>query len=719
MGGISLGAEQDIGVSRQTVRRLLLSVGLLALPSVVEARPGARALEIFDDNLLRGGRYQPGELLVRKAPGARVSSLARALASAGCRIERQFGQRPLFRARCEAAELRPVIAALSRRPELAAVEAAWYDELEAVPNDLVELQWYHQNLGQTIDGQVGISGADLGSVDAWDVTAGTRSRIVAILDVGLYAQHLDLAPNIWLNTDEVCGNGLDDDNNGYVDDCRGRDVGEDDNDPSPLTMPEMRSDGSDCLRWHATFIAGLAGATGNNGGIAGTAWQVSLMNVKRHIDSTCRSTTARTVEAVYYALDNGAEALGMSFSSSSYSAEFEDALQAAASQGVISVMSAGNGGSNDDGDTRYPMNYNVARKVVVATTDNRDALDPASNYGATTVTMGAPGTFVVTTAIDDPQAYGAGTGTSMSVGFVLGLVPLLKTAYPQLTAAQLYDAIVQGGTSLPSLSCAANNRCVSSGRRLDAFGSLTYASNLYPPNLSLVGVQAVERTGNGNGTYNPGEVGELRFTAANAGPGPAYATTATLRVVSGAPEVSVGVGQTTLGPITSGSSVNASNQNAPSFVVANGCARDFTASFELVFADKFGHQVTQNATAEIRCVGFQPPPPPPDAGVINDSGSGPVDLGFLDLSFPGEDASATADSGVEVDVGTSPPVDAGPIDLGFIPAPGGGEVEEESPSSDGCRCASGAPASPWSGLLGLALLLVGPRCGRRSTIRRT
>lgn len=695
---------------------LALSLLLVGPPARAEAPPSVRtsvnaALETFDWNLFRGGRYQPGELLVRAAPRVGPEEVQGALQSVGCRVQQRLGVRPLYRAECRDAELRGVIAALGERPELAGVEAAWFDELEAVPNDLVNLQWYHQNTGQVIDGVAGTAGADLGSVDAWDVTAGARSRIVAILDVGLYAQHLDLGPNIWSNTDEVCGNGLDDDANGYVDDCVGRDVGEDDNDPTPLTMPEMRTDGSDCLRWHATFIAGLAGAVGNNGGgIAGTAWQVSLMNVKRHIDSTCRSTTARTVEAVYYAIDNGAEALGMSFSSSSYSAEFENALIEAANRGVISVMSAGNGGTNDDGDTRYPMNYAVPRKVIVATTNNRDQLDPASNYGATTVTMAAPGTFVVTTAIDDPQAYGAGTGTSMSVGFVLGLVPLLKTAYPQLSAAQLYDAIVSGGTALPGLACGASARCVTSGRRLDAFGSLAYASNLYPPTLAITGAQAVERTGNGNGTFNPGEIGELRFVGLNTGPGPAYATRATLRLTSSSPDVVVSAQPVATGPVTAGSSVNANNQSAPSFEIARGCTQDSTATLEVTFADKFGHQATASANVEVRCVGFAPPPPPPDAGVGADA-TAPTDLGFIDLGMAGDDAG-TVDVGVIPDSGMGPTDSGGPADLGFIPAPGGGEEEADAPVADGCRCV-GPAANTTQPLVCTLLLALLPWSRRR------
>jgi hypothetical protein len=184
-------------------------------------------------------------------------------------------------------------------------------------HDLDARQWYHNNTGASVDGQVGRVGADIGSLKAWDIAPGDRKRVILTNDVGIYTEHVDLKDQIWVNEEEDLTNGIDDDQNGYVDDCKGYDFADDDNNPDPSSLPELEDSGSPCLRWHATMIAELAGAQGNNdNGIVGVNWNVSFMNVKKHRDSSCVSTTSRSIESVLYGADNGSDVVSMSFSSS-------------------------------------------------------------------------------------------------------------------------------------------------------------------------------------------------------------------------------------------------------------------------------------------------------------------------------------------------------------------------------------------------------------------
>ncbi|MCK6548858.1 S8 family serine peptidase [Myxococcota bacterium] len=585
---------------------------------VTAPRDRRTPLDELRANLARGNTFEPGELLVRTTMSK--DALVRVARNLGCAYDHGIGQRPLHILRCDPKRsIEETVAKWQVVAGVSWVEAAFHDDqLEALPDDLDPLQWYHHNTGQTVDRVAGTAGADMGSADAWDVTTGARERVVAIIDVGLYAAHLDLAPQIWSNGGETCGNGRDDDGNGYVDDCSGWDFGEDDRDPSPLTMPEMRTDGSNCLRWHATYIAGLAGAAGNNGrGVTGTAWNVSLMNIKRHIDDTCRSTTTRTVEAVAYALDNGADAIGMSFNSSTASTELENMLQEADVRGMIAVMSAGNGGTNDDTDERYPNNYDVPGKIIVASTDNRDRLDDGSNYGARTVHIGAPGTYVVSTAIEGPNEYGVGTGTSMSVGFVLGAIALGKAAFPGVSGHDVRTAIFEGGEPLPSLDCAQTQRCVITGRRLDLFGMLSKLSDDYPSALTVASID-VDESGPADGVFSPGERGTIRVTLANGGTGAAHAVKASLALVDGPDGIRVPVPEASVGGVLAGSSIDVGADVLPSFEIDAACAGiDYTAGFELTFTDKFGRSTTARLGAHVVC----PSAGGADAGVASDGGA--------------------------------------------------------------------------------------------------
>src|SRR5262249_48878129 len=145
--------------------------------------------------------------------------------------------------------------------------------------------WGLHNTGQT----GGTPDADIDAPEAWDVTTGSSSVVVAVIDTGVDYTHPDLAANIWTNAGEVPGNGVDDDHNGYVDDVHGYDFVNNDGDP----MDD---------HFHGTHVAGTIGAVGNNGtGVAGINWNVKIMALK-FLDGNGGGYASDAIRAVNYAV---------------------------------------------------------------------------------------------------------------------------------------------------------------------------------------------------------------------------------------------------------------------------------------------------------------------------------------------------------------------------------------------------------------------------------
>jgi hypothetical protein len=587
-----------------------LALVLVSAPDVIRDRT---PLETFRMNVRRGGRFVPGELVIAARSLDQAPAVMHAGRALGCKEERRFGKRPLYLVRCEGSlSMERLIAGFEKIEGVRWIDASWIEEEEAVPNDLDETQWYHRNVGQEIDGFAGVAGADIGSIEAWDVTTGSEELVILISDVGVYPDHVDLADQIWQNEDEDCGNGVDDDANGYIDDCVGWDFADDDNNPDPTTLPALRESGSDCPKWHASMIAGLAGARGDNGaGVAGVNWRVSFMNVKKHRDVSCLSTTTRSTEAVAYGIDNGAHVISMSFNSSSYSATFEAALQEADRAGLVMVSSGGNGGTDDDLEERYPNQYDLEASLVVANSTNQDVLSPGSNWGARTVDMAAPGTDVVSTSAGGPNEYAFGTGASYSAGFAAGAVTLVWAAFPALTNLEVTRAIEEGVRPLESMDCASTSRCVRTGGRIDLAGALKRASGIAAASLT-VGATA------GDGTLDPGEEANLALAVMNTGRGAAYGLTVRIADAGG---LEVVAGEATLGDLAPGAMIDLQDSLR---VRAPGECRTLDATVVLAFSDRFGNGWDHSAQARVECVPdpMKPGDPmDPDGGEQHDDDS--------------------------------------------------------------------------------------------------
>lgn len=234
------------------------------------------------------------------------------------------------------------------------------------------------------------------ATQAWSITTGNPAVIVAVIDTGVDYLHPDLAANIWTNTEELNGiAGIDDDNNGYVDDIRGWDfAGNDETNPADPDADPMDIDG------HGTHVAGIIAAVGSNDlGIAGINWNARIMPLKVQANNGTYFDDWAVIEAIYYAIDMGANLVNCSFGGEESSFLEESAYADLKKANIISVCAAGNSGVNTDvsGFENYPSSYNQDNIVSVAASDINDNLPDFSNYGSVSVDVMAPGVAVYST----------------------------------------------------------------------------------------------------------------------------------------------------------------------------------------------------------------------------------------------------------------------------------------------------------------------------------
>lgn len=322
-------------------------------------------------------------------------------------------------------------AALAGNPNVLYVEPDYIQYPIELPDDThADLLWGLHNTGQEIRGAIGTPDADIDAPEAWAGVASPRT-IVAIIDSGTQLDHEDLAANIWVNSAEDSGsNGVDDNvpANGYIDDLHGWDFFSDDSDPSD-------EDG------HGTHTAGTVGAVaGNSLGIAGVCRSCQLM-ILRFLGPN-GGTTSDAIASLQYAVANGATVSNNSWGGGPYSQALYDAIEAAGDAGHIFVAAAGNSSRNNDFSPTYPASYDLNNIIAVAATNNRDAIASFSNYGATTVDLGAPGLDIASSYWDPATPaddYWWSSGTSMAAPHVAGVVALLQAIEAQDNAPACLD----------------------------------------------------------------------------------------------------------------------------------------------------------------------------------------------------------------------------------------------------------------------------------------
>lgn len=312
---------------------------------------------------------------------------------------------------------------IARLPGVEWVEPDYVVQLNAEPNDTYfnEL-WGMHNTGQSS----GTVDADIDAPEAWGSLTGGQV-LVAVVDTGVDHSHPDLASNIWSNSGEIASNGVDDDGNGFVDDIRGWDFVNNDNDPF---------DDND----HGTHVSGTIAALGDNGlGVVGVNRHAVIMPLK-FLDSAGSGFTSDAIEAIYYAIDMGARVMNHSWGGGAFSQALSDAFTASQNAGVTMVVAAGNENRNNDSRASYPSSLTHSNIISVAATTRTDARASFSNYGLTSVDLGAPGDSILSTL--PGSGYGYLSGTSMAAPHVAGAVSLLMAADPLMNQAQIKDAIL-------------------------------------------------------------------------------------------------------------------------------------------------------------------------------------------------------------------------------------------------------------------------------------
>ncbi len=265
---------------------------------------------------------------------------------------------------------------------------------------------------------------------AWGISQGNKKIIVAIIDTGVDYTHPDLKNNIWQNPNEIPGNGIDDDHNGFVDDVMGWDFV--DNDPFP-------SDD----HGHGTHVAGIIGAVRGNGiGISGVCPNVSLMILKYYSpNSNGKENLENTIKSFRYAVQNGAHIINYSGGGAEFSKEERAAIEDARKKGIMVVAAAGNERQNADVHAYYPASYDLDNIISVAALTPAKKLVDSSNYGIKRIDVAAPGQNIYSTL---PKGqYGYMTGTSQATAFVTGVAALALSTYGVLPSIAIKDLLLK------------------------------------------------------------------------------------------------------------------------------------------------------------------------------------------------------------------------------------------------------------------------------------
>ncbi len=359
-----------------------------------------------------------------------------------------------------------------------------------IPNDprFTEL-WGMNNTGAG----GGVNDADIDAPEAWDLTKGSKDVIVGVIDTGTDYNHPDLAANIWTNPNEIAGNGIDDDNNGVIDDIHGFSAVNNNGNP-------MDGQG------HGTHVSGTIGASGDNAtGVVGVNWNVTMIPCQ-FLGADGSGTTAGAIACINY-FTNLKQNHGVnvrltsnSWGGGGFSQALSDAIQAGNNAGILFIAAAGNDADNSDVTPHYPSAYNLPGIISVASTDRADNLSSFSTYGAVSVDLGAPGSAILSTTPNN--TYASYSGTSMATPHVAGAAALVWSLNPDLSIAEMKTLLMDSGDSLAALA----GKTVS-GKRLNLKNALDAADP--EPGFSLGLTPATQTVTAGNNATYTLSVGDI------------------------------------------------------------------------------------------------------------------------------------------------------------------------------------------------------------------
>src|SRR5213082_2692118 len=297
---------------------------------------------------------------------------------------------------------------------------------------------------------------------------------------------------MWVNSGEIPGNGVDDDGDGYVDDVHGINAINNAGDPNDD-------------HGHGTHVSGTIGAVGNNTvGIVGVCWKVQIMACK-FLDSTGSGFISDAIKCMDYARSKGAKVINASWGSTSFNSQaLHDAIDSLRQAGIIFVAAAGNSSQDNGVDPIYPASYDLDNIISVAATTRNDDLAVFSNYGASTVDLGAPGDPIFSCWNGSDSDYQYFQGTSMAAPHVTGACALLMAHYPNDNYQQIINRILSNVDPLPALA----GKCVSGGR-LNLLRALSGGSTSQGPTVTVVATDPnASEQGPYSGTFTISRTGD-------------------------------------------------------------------------------------------------------------------------------------------------------------------------------------------------------------------
>lgn len=315
--------------------------------------------------------------------------------------------------------------------------------------------WGLRNTGSNEpQGKAGVEGADVNALKAWDLTRGSHSVKIAVIDTGVDYNHPDLKGNVWVNAAELNGKaGVDDDNNGFIDDVNGYDFANNDNDP-------MDGHG------HGTHCSGTIGAVHNNKlGVAGVMADVTIVPIK-FLGDDGSGTLEAAIKSIDYATTLNVDLMSNSWGGGGRSEALFEAIKRASDKGIIFTAAAGNSTSNNDATPSYPASYEAENVVSVAALTAQNDLAYFSSFGRTSVHIAAPGHNILSTVANGK--YEIMSGTSMATPHVSGVLGLLLAKEGRLSHAVMKERLTFSGVPVAAL-----RGKTQTASRVDAYNLLT------------------------------------------------------------------------------------------------------------------------------------------------------------------------------------------------------------------------------------------------------
>jgi subtilisin family serine protease len=432
----------------KTIPRTAALAVLAAALWLVTPASGQRGREI---TLFAGHEAASREVLV-KFRNSRANVDAEVKQQVDVEDDRPVGNDGVRRLRSRTFDVETLVHFLQSHPDVEYAEPNYIVHSTAVPNDpLFGSLWGLRNLGQVVNGTSGVPGADIGAVNAWDISTGSTASVVGIIDTGINYSHPDLSANMWTApaqfTVTVGGSNVT---------CAAGTFGFNAINRTCNPMDDNH---------HGSHTAGTVGARGNNGaGVAGVNWTARLMGLK-FLDSTGSGALSDAVDAIEFAIQTKARfgsaanvrILSNSWGGTDFSQTLLNEVNRANTNDMLFVAAAGNGASNNDTTPFYPARFSAPNVIAVAATDSSDQLAGFSNWGHTTVHLGAPGVNILSTSLGSTYEYL--NGTSMATPHVAGAAALVLSRCA-LSTADLKTNLLSNVDPIASLT----NLTITGGR---------------------------------------------------------------------------------------------------------------------------------------------------------------------------------------------------------------------------------------------------------------